>query len=187
MKINLHPGEELLFTNHESEIVLSKSVLIILVALYVPWFFAIKYDVAAQYRAWLFLWTLIVMGYGVRSYVIWSMNRYTFTSKRLIRLLHQGVFKRVVMETPLERILNVSYKTTGLWSVLFGFGDVEVQVVGLIEPIILKNIKHPQQIKDYLWDLHQSSMAEQKESYTPDHIAHLQEQAGYTKRNQKVL
>ncbi len=186
MKVAFHSDEKHLNTYHASEIVLAKPVLIILAALYIPWFFALKYDIALQYKTWFILWTFIVLGYGVRSYLIWSLNRYVFTSKRLIRLLHQGLFRRVVMETPLERILNISFKTTGFWSSLFKFGDVEVQVVGLIEPIILKNIKHPQQVKDYLWQLHQQSMSKQS-AYTNDHIAHLQEEAGYTKRNQKVL
>jgi hypothetical protein len=186
MKINFHTDEQHLNTYHATEMVLVKPVLIILAALYIPWFFALKYDVALQYKTWFILWTLIVLGYGVRSYLIWSLNRYVITSKRLVRLLHQGIFRRVVMETPLERILNISFKTTGLWSSLFKFGDVEVQVVGLIEPIILKSIKHPQQVKDYLWQLHQKSMNTQS-AYTNEHIAHLQEEAGYTKRNQKVL
>jgi uncharacterized membrane protein YdbT with pleckstrin-like domain len=155
MKINFHSDEKHLNTYHATEMVLVKPVLIILAVLYIPWFFALKYDVALQYKTWFILWTLLVLAYGVRSYLIWSLNRYVITSKRLIRLLHLGVFRRVVMETPLERILNISFKTTGFWSSLFKFGDVEVQVVGLIEPIILKSIKHPQQVKDYLWQLHQ--------------------------------
>lgn len=190
MKLDLHPQEQLIGTYHESEIVLSQVVLIIFVALYVPWFFAIKYDVALQYRAWLLLWTFLVCAYGARSYIRWSLNRYLITSQRLIRMHHESIFKKTVVETPLERILNVSYKTTGFWSVLFKYGDVEVQVVGLMEPIILKNIKTPQAIKDYLWQLHQHRLESQEGpqgTYTADRINHLQEQAGYTKKNQKVL
>jgi PH (Pleckstrin Homology) domain-containing protein len=187
MKLNLHAGEELANEYHESEMVLAKPVLFILLALYLPWFFALKYDVAFQYRGLLFLWTLLVLAYGVRAYTIWSFNRYIITSLRLIRISHEGLFKRVVMETPLERILNVSYKTTGFISSLLKFGDVEVQVVGLMEPIILKNIKDPQGIKDYVWSLHQEHLDKQQRGYTNQHIAHLQEEAGYTKKNQKVL
>jgi hypothetical protein len=188
MKLNLHPGEQLLYTYHESEIVLAKPVLIIFLALYVPWFFALKYDLAAQYRSLLFLWTVVIFLYAAREYIMWSLNRYIITTQRLIRLHHYGVFKKIVIETPLERILNVSYKTTGIRSAVFRYGDVEVQVVGLMEPIILKNIKHPQHIKDYLWQMHQQRAKEQPaDGYTNEHIARLQEEAGYTKKNQKVL
>jgi len=187
MKLILHENEELENTYHESEMVLAKPVVIILLAVYLPWFFALSYDVALQLRGWLFLWTLVLFFYGLRAYIIWSFNKYIITSQRLIRIAHAGLFKRVVMETPLERILNVSYKTTGVFSALFKYGDVEVQVVGLMEPIILKNIHDPQTIKDYLWSLHQEHLERQHKSYSTEHINHLQEESGYTKKNQKVL
>jgi hypothetical protein len=185
--ISLHPEENILHTYHQSEIVLTKTVLIVFLALYLPWFFALKYDVTFQYRSLLLIWTLVVFGYALREYILWSLNKYIFTTHRLITMAHAGMFKKVVIETPLERILNVSYKTTGLASALFKYGDVEVQVVGLMEPIILRNIKMPQAIKDYTWQLHQQRMDDSKQAYTNEHISHLQEQAGYTKKNQKVV
>lgn len=187
MKLNLHPGEYVLKVYRKSEITLAGTVVIVLLALYIPWFLVLKYDVATQAKTWLFLWTLAVFIYAVRTFMIWHLNRYVVTSERLVRLMHEGIFKRVVIDTPFERILNISYKTTGLPSVLFKYGDVEVQVVGLMEPIILKSIKQPQQIKDYLWQQHQDHMKRQNQRYDSPKIARLQEQAGYTKPNQKVL
>jgi hypothetical protein len=155
-------------------------------ALYIPWYFALKYELFVRYRSLLLLWTLIVFIYALREYILWTRRKYIITTNRLIRISHEGLFKKLVMETPLERILNVSYKTTGLWSSLMKYGDVEVQVVGLMEPIILDNIKRPQSVKDYLWHLHQSK-TKNKNEYTNEQIAHIQERAGYTKPNQKVL
>jgi hypothetical protein len=182
----LHSGEHLKEIYHQTEIVLSKTVLIVLAALYIPWFLALKYDLFVQYRRLLLFWTLVVLVYAIREYMIWTFNKYIITSERLVVLSHVGLFKRVVIETPLERILNISYKTTGFWSSLFRYGDVEVQVVGLIEPLILRNIKQPREIKDYLWQLHQQQ-ASQHSQYNNEEIAHIQEKAGYTKNNQKVL
>jgi len=182
----LHNNEKLLQIYHQTEWVLAKTVLIVLVAVYLPWFFLLKYELFVQFKALLFIWTLVVAIYGVRNYLIWYLQRYIITNQRLIHVNHVDIFKKVVIETPLERILNVSFKTTGLFSSLFNFGDVEVQVVGLMEPIILKNIKHPRAIKDYLWTVHGQSQKNAPTKITGD-IPHMQEKMGYTKRNQKVL
>ncbi len=187
MKLSLHPGEYELKTYRQSEVTLTKHVLIIFVALYLPWFFSIRYDMVLQARNWLLLWTVVVFIYAIRTYMIWHLNRYVVTSERLICLAHTGVFRKTVIETTMERILNISYKTTGLASSLFKYGDVEVQVVGLMEPIILRRIKRPQEIKDYLWRLHQDQLKRQDNNYTNKSIARIQEDVGYTKKNQKVL
>src|SRR3546814_4664852 len=64
-------------------------------------------------------------------------------SKRLVHILHTGLFKKTVVETPLDRILNVSFRTTGILSTLFNYGDVLVEVVGLDHSLILKAIPGP--------------------------------------------
>ncbi len=114
------------------------------------------------------------------------MGRYVVTSHRLIKISRHGWFKLLVVETTLDRILNVSYKTTGMLSSLFQYGHVEVQAVGLMEPIILDYIAEPAQIKDYLWDAHQDFIEKHGGSNLED-ISRLQEHIGYTKKNQKIL
>jgi hypothetical protein len=57
------------------------------------------------------------------------------------------------VETPLERILNVSYQIKGFWPSLFRFGVVEVQAAGLADPLSLKNISQPEKVKDFLWKI----------------------------------
>ncbi len=180
---NLNPNESVVTMYRQTEMVLVRPVIIMLVAIYLPWYFALRFDIAAQYRYLLLIWTVLVAMYGMRHYLMWSLHRYIVTTHRLISLTHEGIFKKLVIETPLERILNVSYKTTGLWSSLLYYGDVEVQVVGLVEPLVLSRIKYPAMVKDYLWQLHQQTV----KPYTQDDIMHIQEKAGYTKPNQKIL
>jgi hypothetical protein len=58
------------------------------------------------------------------------------------------------VETPLERILNVSFQIKGFWQSLFRFGTVEVQAAGLTNPLTLKNVSQPDKVKDFLWKVH---------------------------------
>lgn len=176
----LHEKEEWLETHRETELVLLKPAALIIALIFIPWFFLVKYELDVQFRKILLLWTLGVTAYAAKVYLLWYLKQYIITTRRLIHISHYGIFKKRVVETPLERVLNVSYKTTGVLSSVFGFGDVEVQVVGLLEPILLENISHPEKIKDHLWELHSNIKHEEKQ-INQDDIPHIQEKIGYQK------
>lgn len=186
MKIVLHNDEHIRDVFRQSKIILIRPIIIALAAIILPWYFAWQYSFVNEYRTLFYFWAILVIIYLIRHVVIWRLNEYVITNQRLFRISHDGLFKRTVIETPLERILNVSYKTTGITSVVFGFGDVEVQVVGLVEPLILKNISVPAKIKDYLWQLH-SRVATNQGKFETNDIAHIQERVGYTKPDQRIL
>ena len=171
---------------HQSKAVLLKPIGIAVLVLLLSWYFALQYNLVGFAMRLLYAWSAIILIFAIRELVIWHLNAYYVTNKRLVKVSHDGLFKRTVIETPHERILNVSYKTTGVGSALFRFGDVEVQVVGLVEPIILKHIPHPAAIKDYIWELHRRVVTTQG-VFEANDMAHVQERVGYTKKNQRIL
>ena len=186
MRINLHEEENLRDVYRQHPMVLIKPLILSVLALGLPWYFLIRYELLYSFRWFAVLLAVVVLGLLLRELIIWRNNKYVITNKRLLLYSHDGLFKRSVIETPLERILNVSYKTTGVISVVFDFGNVEVQVVGLIEPIILKYISDPETIKDYIWELHKR-VASKAGTYDAEDIQHYQEKVGYTKKNQRLL
>lgn len=185
-KFNRLESEHLKNIYRQSKVFLAKSFFGFMAIVFIPTYFLWKYELLSQYRGIIFIIALVAGVWFLREAIIWYRNCYVLTNLRLILFAHDGLFKRTVIETPLERVLNVSYKTTGVMSALFSYGDVEVQVVGLVEPIILKHISDPAEIKDYLWEMHKRVVTKPI-SFQSDNIAHFQEQIGYTKKNQKVL
>ncbi len=183
---SLHDEEHIRRLFRQTKLVLAKPGLIALVSLYIPWSLVIRYEVTDNAGRILWLWSALVAGYFLRSVALWWRIKYIITNQRLTKIFHDGLFRKIVIETPLDRILNVSFKTTGFFSSLMRFGDVEVQVVGLMEPVILRNVRHPGQLKDYLWEAHERSLKRQNR-FEADSIPHLQEQIGYTKKNQKIV
>lgn len=153
-KIDLLPSEKLINIFRQTEATLFKPVLIIFILIYFPWYFLLKYELAASYVRLLFFWTLLVLIYAIRKYLLWLLNVYLLTNKRLIGVNYTGLFTKKVLESPLDRILNVSFEAKGFWQAIFGYGSVVTQVAGLPEPIILKNIAHPEKVKDVLWKAH---------------------------------
>ena len=153
-KVALLPQEKVLAVYRQTEAVLFKPVLIVFVLIYFPWYFLLKYDLAANYVRLLFFWTLLVLLYAANKYVIWLLNTHILTDRRLVSVRYRNMLNKQVMESPLDRILNISFKVAGFWQAMFSFGDVEVQVAGLPQPLLMKNISKPNEVKDFLWQVH---------------------------------
>ncbi len=170
----------------QSFVFLLRYIIIAAAVVILPTYFLWRYGLLGSWRSISYVLLLFSAIWLIRHFLIWYRNNYVITNQRLLLFEHDGLFKHTVIETPLERILNVSYKTTGVMSAIWGYGDVEVQVVGLVEPVILKHIADPEYIKDYLWQMHKR-VATKPIAFQADTIDHYQEQVGYTKHKQKIL
>lgn len=153
-KFNLQPGENVLITYRQAEIVLVKPVLMVFVLIYAPWAFLIKYGLLQQSSRILMLWTALIILYALYKYLLWLINAYIITDKRLISVHYLSLVHKVVLETPLDRIQNISFETKGLWRSILKVGNVVVQVASLNQPMVLKNLKNPDAVKDFLWKVH---------------------------------
>ncbi len=153
----LRPDEQQLQVYRRHELTLTPVVLQVFALIFIPWYFGAEYDFvfSVPWHTDLFLLgTLAVAAYAAQRFVIWYMNYYIVTSERLLHIRHINAFKRIITETSFDRILNVSYRTTGFFSTLFHYGDVSVQAVGMDQPFLIKSVPHPEQVKDYIWSEH---------------------------------
>ena len=189
MNIELKDFEHIRQVYRQSPFVLIHPLVVSGLALILPTYAILRYAAGnSTLRSALIVWIVLVAGHALRLIIIWRLNTYVVTNQRLLHYAQEGLFDQTVTETPHERVLNVSYKTAGIISRIVGYGDVVVQVVGLMEPIILKNIATPIPIKDYLWEMHKR-LAQDKSRTQPDSVfgetdaTHIQEQVGYTKNN----
>lgn len=157
-KFNLLENEKVVRLYRQTEAVLFKPALIVMALIYFPWYFLLKYDLAASHDRLLLLWTLIVFAYGLNKYLIWLLNVDIITDKRLVCVNYFNLLNKQVTETPLAQILNVSFSMRGFWQSVFRFGSVEIRAAGLAEPMILKNLAHPAVVKDFIWKIPKSNL-----------------------------
>ncbi|PIR96342.1 MAG: hypothetical protein COT92_01625 [Candidatus Doudnabacteria bacterium CG10_big_fil_rev_8_21_14_0_10_42_18] len=186
-KTNLHPGEAIKETYRQTELVLIKLVLIIFLLIYVPWAFLIKYELHVQFRRLLLFWTILVAIYGINKYILWFLNSFIVTNRRIIDGIHRHIFQKQVIESPLERILNISFRQKGILQTLFNYGDVEVQIVGLTDPLVFYRIKNPEKVKDLLWEMHNQLPPEKKAHLQKENIPEIQQQIGYHSKKRKII
>lgn len=172
----IHDDENLLQVYRKHELTLVPKIFQVFILIFIPWFLGLKYDFifSSKTHTQIFLfWTILVAIYTAHIFLVWSINVYMVTTKRLLHIAHTGLFKKMVSETPLDRILNVSFRTTGLFSTIFRYGDVLVQVVGLDHPLVLTNVPSPSHVKDFIWKMHLEYGGDQKITYTQPEIAPL--------------
>ncbi len=154
MKLVLKDQEILHKTYRQTKYVLVRPLSFIFLGLTLTWYFGLQYDITESFPSLLWLITTVFGAFAIRDLILWYNNQYIFTNERLVRVSYHEIFRYTVMESSLDRILNVAFKTTGILSVMGHFGDVEVQAAGMLEPIVLKHINRPDEVKDYIWTLH---------------------------------
>ncbi len=182
MKIALKDMEHIRQIYRQNGFVLLHPLTVSILLIFIPAYLVFKYDLPTIMHTLLWLWIIVVFGHIFRVFLMWRLNRYVVTNQRLLHYGQHGFFDQTVVETPHERVLNVSYKTEGAFSTILGFGDVIIQVVGLVNPIIFKNISRPMEIKDYLCEMHKRLAPDKKNNIFADTDAtHMQERLGYTK------
>lgn len=153
-KFYLQPNEKLLAIHRQAEIVLIKLVLTVFALIYIPWSFLIKYELHIRFRRLLLVWTAGIVLYALYKYLLWLINVYVITNKRLIAINYKSLIHKIVQETPIDRIHNISSETQGFFKSLLKIGDVIVQVTSLTQPMVLRNLKKPEAVKDFLWNVH---------------------------------
>lgn len=155
----LQPHEDIVVVFRQTPIVLWWQTAFFIVAILAPVWYVTHYDLFVHATKPLLLWVVVVALWWLRHIYLWSVERYIVTTKRFVKVAHEGVFKHVVIETALDRILNISFRTTGIVSLVGQFGNIELQVVGLLNPIIVENISKPTAVKEFLWQLHEKAVA----------------------------
>ncbi|HEX3099574.1 MAG TPA: PH domain-containing protein [Patescibacteria group bacterium] len=185
MNIALKDFEHIRQIYRQSPFVLIHPLVVSGLAVVLPLYAVVRYASGnSALRTALLIWAILVIGHALRLIIIWRLNTYVITNQRILHYAQKGLFDQTITETPHERVLNVSYKSEGFTSRVVGYGDVIVQVVGLMEPIVLKNISTPIPIKDYLWEMHKRIAQDKSNAvFDKSDATHVQEQVGYTKHN----
>jgi len=151
-KFDLQENEKLVEMIRQTETVLIKPALIILALIYMPWYFLIKYDLQYDYRHVLLAWTVLVLLYAINKYFLWLLNVYILTDRRIIQVRYTTLFKKRVEEGDLGNIIGAGIATTGIFSSLAGYGDIELRFIHSSQPLILSKVRNPEAIKNLIWN-----------------------------------
>ena len=86
---------------------------------------------------------LVILFYTFKIFRIWYYNVFIITNKRIIDIDQRGILNRIVSESPLNKIKDVSYRIKGFWPTIFRYGNLEVQMASDLFRIEVRKIKNP--------------------------------------------
>ena len=149
--VRLKEGESLLYMYRQAEIKLLWPTFVILIALYAPIAFLLKYDLLANFLNILLIWSIFIVIYFLRSYLAWLLNCYIITSERVITIKYFGIFKKVISEAQLLEIVQIKQVTKGVFQTFFGLGDLQIYALGIKEPFEMLNLRNVEVVKNLLF------------------------------------
>lgn len=75
-------------------------------------------------------WYVVTFGFALMSFLRWFFNIYIVTDKRIVDIDFIHLLYKEFSEARLDRIQDISYKSSGIFSVFFDYGDAYVQTAG---------------------------------------------------------
>ena len=96
---------------------------------------------------------LILWNLAFYHIMIYSLNTFIVTDKRIIENEQIGLFKHTVDEIEIEDIQDISVKIHGFFPQILGYGDIEVQSSGAVNKFFFNELPRPRKIKNILMDI----------------------------------
>ncbi|MFH1598248.1 MAG: PH domain-containing protein [Patescibacteria group bacterium] len=90
--------------------------------------------------------------YGLRYWIIWSLNGFVITNKRIIDFDQRGFFDKSVSECTWDKIQDVSYELKGPTQTMFNFGSVKIQTAGSNPTIEIHGVLRPHRLQELITD-----------------------------------
>jgi hypothetical protein len=97
-----------------------------------------------------FVWIIASILYAVHEIIIWHLDCYIITNKRIIDIDQKSIFQRIVAEAGLENIQEVIYLTKGPLETILSYGTVNVKTSSSGSMIGMEHIPNPVEVKDMI-------------------------------------
>lgn len=93
---------------------------------------------------------LICFAIIIYHWYLWYNDIYLLTDQRLIDVDQKSLFTRVISETSLDQIQDVTAEVSGPLETFFRFGKVIIQTAGAEQNIIIELISRPNEVREQI-------------------------------------
>jgi len=172
-KQELNGDEELIMILRKHWVTLSllclKTIIIFVLAII---FF--KFAPNEKWAAQVFLfWIFLGLIYGFRGILIWLLDCYIITNKKIIDIDQRGFFQRIVTEVNYEKIENVIYEMKGPLAIFFNYGNLKIQIIKNEGLLLMKQIPQPKKIQDIIIKFQEKTRADKTKEISASELIHF--------------
>lgn len=102
------------------------------------------------------LWLLFIWISFFISWTNYTLDIWVLTNERLIDVEQLGLFSRRESALDLEKVQDITIETDGILNTIIKAGSVTVQTAGAEQDFVIKNMMHPEQVKDLVTKAYQA-------------------------------
>lgn len=93
-------------------------------------------------------------------WMLYYLDVWMVTTKRIVSVTQQSLFSRVVSELPIEKIQDVTVEVHGPTATFLHFGDVHIQTAGETPRFLFDDVPQPNDVCRRILALHERVMQE---------------------------
>lgn len=98
-------------------------------------------------------WYVVTFGFALMSFLRWFFNIYVVTDRRIVDIDFLHLLYKEFSEARLERVQDINFKSGGIFSALFDFGDVYVQTAAEVPNVEFLAVPYPARVIETISDL----------------------------------
>jgi hypothetical protein len=98
-------------------------------------------------------WYLLTFGFVLMKFIHWFFNIFIVTNERIIDIDFINLLYKEFSEARLERVQDISYRTTGVLATMVNYGNVMIQTAGEQPNFVFESVPHPDAVVEVISDL----------------------------------
>ncbi len=102
------------------------------------------------------LWLLFIWISFFISWTNYTLDIWILTNERLVDVEQLGLFSRRESALDLEKVQDITIETDGILNTIIKAGSVTVQTAGAERDFVIKNMMHPELVKDSVTKAYQA-------------------------------
>lgn len=110
---------------------------------------------------------LFLLLYIYQAWVIYYLNIWIVTNKRVVNVEQKSLFHREVAELQLDKVQDVSSDVRGLVPTILKYGTIEVQTASEQDKFIFNRVPNPDTVASQILELHEQYLANHPEFSRP--------------------
>jgi len=102
-------------------------------------------------------WYVATFGFVLSSFLRWYFNIYIVTNERVVDIDFLYMLYKHFSEARIDKIQDLSYKSSGILAAVFNFGTVIIQTAGELPNFDFVNIPQPEKVIETIGELSEKS------------------------------
>lgn len=101
-----------------------------------------------------FVWISIGFAYGLYQWLCWYFDHFIITNQRIVNVNQKTIFSRIVSETGLTNIQDVTYEINGMFASVFNYGTVKIMTASSNDSLEMSSVEKPKKVQELIMELH---------------------------------